>query len=74
MRGGAGPYQSVEKFPIAASLQKVQTLTYKKYASTLNFFLLLALGIFERTADNNFFNTQLSIKAQSAIRRAGTPE
>ncbi len=35
-------YQAVENLPIAASLQKVQTLTYPKYAATLNFFCFLS--------------------------------
>ena len=32
------PFQVTEKGPIASLLQKIQILTYRKYASALNFF------------------------------------
>jgi hypothetical protein len=41
------PYQAVEiptRLGVAALLQKVQTLTYGKYAAALNFFCALPEG------------------------------
>jgi len=49
-------YQGVENLPIAASLQKVQTLTYISIRIDLELLLLLALGIFERPAQKVLFS------------------
>ena len=54
-----GVYQTVENLPIAASLQKVQTLTYLKYAATLNFFCFLPLEFLNSLPGKDFLNRLL---------------
>jgi len=49
--------QAVDKGLIAALLQKDQILAYSKYASTLIFFLHLALGFFSRVCQIDFVGT-----------------
>jgi 5,10-methylenetetrahydrofolate reductase len=51
-----GVHQTVENLPIAASLQKVQTLTYLKYAATLNFFCFLPLEFLNSLPGKDFFS------------------
>jgi hypothetical protein len=54
-----GLLMGVENLSIAASLQKVQTLTYPNYAATLNFFCSLHLEFLNSLSNKDFFNTLL---------------
>lgn len=53
-------YQAVEKSPLTALLQKVQTLTYVSIRFSLELFLRLASGFFEQPAELDCIDTQLS--------------
>jgi hypothetical protein len=68
-------WQSVEKLPIAASPQKVQTLTYHKYASTFNFFCSLHLGFLNGLPTKTFSTLSYGpdrrvVVATRTVRRA----
>ena len=54
-----GLLMGVENLPIAASLQKLQTLTYPNYAGILNFFCSLHLEFLHSLSNKDFFNTLL---------------
>jgi hypothetical protein len=69
--GDEGIYLAVENLPIAASLQKVQTLTYPKYAATLNFFCSLRLGFLNSQLNKAFFNTLLCVYAALCAKVRG---